>query len=63
MILDSVSQYLDGTTKNPLVNGLNKTRVSDLRIFESDGNATMRRHVSILGVLADFLLEILFYLA
>jgi len=48
MILNgSVSQYLDGTTKNPLVNGLNKTRISDLRIFGSDGNATMKRYAAV----------------
>ncbi|PPR06787.1 hypothetical protein CVT24_011287 [Panaeolus cyanescens] len=37
-----VSQYLDGRTQNPLVVGKNVTTQSDLRIFNSDGNVTMR---------------------
>jgi hypothetical protein len=37
-----VTEYLDGTTQNVLVVSDNKTMVSDLRVFESDGNATMR---------------------
>ncbi|KAL0575766.1 hypothetical protein V5O48_006209 [Marasmius crinis-equi] len=37
-----VSGYLDGTTPNPLVIGPNSTTNSDLRIFSSDGNATMQ---------------------
>ncbi|KAK1227051.1 hypothetical protein PQX77_009961 [Marasmius sp. AFHP31] len=36
-----ISGYLDGTTSNPLVIGPNVTTNSDLRIFSSDGNATM----------------------
>ncbi|KAL0056932.1 hypothetical protein AAF712_016453, partial [Marasmius tenuissimus] len=36
-----ISGYLDGTTSNPLVIGPNATTNSDLRIFSSDGNATM----------------------
>lgn len=39
----SVTQYLDGTTQNPLVVDANKTMVSDLRIFSLDSNDTMRR--------------------
>ncbi|KAF5381072.1 hypothetical protein D9615_004174 [Tricholomella constricta] len=37
-----VTQYLDGTTQNPLVVDSNKTMVSDLRIFSADSNDTMR---------------------
>ncbi|KAK7018704.1 hypothetical protein VNI00_018297 [Paramarasmius palmivorus] len=37
-----VAEYLDGTTNNPLVTGPNSTTNSDLRIFSSDGNATMQ---------------------
>ncbi|KAG7098435.1 hypothetical protein E1B28_000387 [Marasmius oreades] len=37
-----VTQYLDGSTTNPLVVGVNETMNSDLRIFSSDGNATMQ---------------------
>ncbi|KAK7020735.1 hypothetical protein VNI00_013129 [Paramarasmius palmivorus] len=37
-----VAEYLDGTTNNPLVIGPNSTTNSDLRIFSSDGNATMQ---------------------
>ncbi|KAF8151527.1 heme peroxidase [Crassisporium funariophilum] len=36
------SEYLTGTTKNPLVTVKNVTLASDLRIFNSDGNVTMR---------------------
>jgi hypothetical protein len=37
-----VTEYLDGTTKNPLVHHhANPTLESDLRIFSSDGNATV----------------------
>ncbi|KAJ8079831.1 hypothetical protein PM082_016655 [Marasmius tenuissimus] len=39
---DVVTQYLDGTTPNPLVVGTNTTMNSDLRIFSSDGNATIK---------------------
>ncbi|KAF7362149.1 Peroxidase [Mycena venus] len=35
------SEYIAGTTGNPLVVGLNDTKNSDKRIFGSDGNATM----------------------
>ena len=38
----SVAGYLDGTTSSPLVVGPNSTTNSDLRIFSSDRNATMR---------------------
>ncbi|KAG5645579.1 hypothetical protein DXG03_005717 [Asterophora parasitica] len=36
-----VTQYLDGTTQNPLVVDSNKTLTSDLRIFSADNNDTM----------------------
>ncbi|KAJ7141910.1 heme peroxidase [Mycena crocata] len=36
------TEYIAGTTQNPLVVGLNDTTNSDKRIFGSDGNATMR---------------------
>ncbi|KAL0571283.1 hypothetical protein V5O48_010674, partial [Marasmius crinis-equi] len=39
---DIVTQYLDGTTPDPLVVGVNATMNSDLRVFSSDGNATMQ---------------------
>ncbi|KAF7369579.1 Peroxidase [Mycena venus] len=35
------TEYISGTTLNPLVVGLNDTTNSDKRIFGSDGNATM----------------------
>ncbi|KAF7378519.1 Peroxidase [Mycena sanguinolenta] len=35
------TEYISGTTQNPLVVGLNETTNSDKRIFGSDGNATM----------------------
>ncbi|KAJ7111057.1 heme peroxidase [Mycena epipterygia] len=34
-------EYISGTTKDPLVVGMNDTTNSDKRIFGSDGNATM----------------------
>ncbi|KAF9051482.1 heme peroxidase [Panaeolus papilionaceus] len=37
-----VSQYLDGSTQNLLVVGKNVTTRSDFRIFNSDGNVTMK---------------------
>ncbi|KXH38644.1 WSC domain-containing protein [Colletotrichum nymphaeae SA-01] len=37
-----VTEYLDGTTKNPLVVGTNDTLNSDKRIFAADGNKTMQ---------------------
>ncbi|KAF7333698.1 Peroxidase [Mycena venus] len=36
------TEYIFGTTQNPLVVGLNETTNSDKRIFASNGNATMR---------------------
>ncbi|KAJ7636412.1 heme peroxidase [Roridomyces roridus] len=36
------TEYISGTTQNPLVVGCNDTTNSDKRIFGSDGNATMR---------------------
>ncbi|KAJ7494262.1 heme peroxidase [Mycena galericulata] len=35
------TEYISGSTKNPLVVGFNETTNSDKRIFASDGNATM----------------------
>ncbi|KAJ6574935.1 heme peroxidase [Mycena capillaripes] len=35
------SEYIAGTTQNPLIVGLNDTKNSDKRIFSSDQNATM----------------------
>ncbi|KAF8891279.1 heme peroxidase [Infundibulicybe gibba] len=37
-----VTEYLDGSTQNPLVVASNVTMRSDERIFASDGNATMK---------------------
>ncbi|KAF5506425.1 WSC domain-containing protein [Colletotrichum siamense] len=37
-----VTEYLDGSTKNPLVAGTNDTLNSDKRIFGADGNKTMQ---------------------
>ncbi|KAK1224265.1 hypothetical protein PQX77_012843 [Marasmius sp. AFHP31] len=39
---DVVTKYLDGTTPNPLVVGVNATMNSDIRVFASDGNVTMQ---------------------
>ncbi|KAJ7234801.1 heme peroxidase [Mycena rebaudengoi] len=36
------TEYISGTTQNPLVIGLNDTTNSDKRIFGSDGNVTMQ---------------------
>ncbi|KAJ6474385.1 heme peroxidase [Mycena vulgaris] len=36
------TEYISGTTQNPLVVGFNDSTNSDKRIFGSDGNATMR---------------------
>ncbi|KAF7341539.1 Peroxidase [Mycena venus] len=36
------TEYISGTTQNPLVVGFNDTTNSDKRIFGSDGNATMQ---------------------
>ncbi|KAJ7200275.1 heme peroxidase [Mycena rebaudengoi] len=41
-VLGNATEYIHGTTLNPLVVGLNDTANSDKRIFSSDGNATMR---------------------
>ncbi|KAF9480740.1 heme peroxidase [Pholiota conissans] len=46
-----VTEYLRGTTKNPLVVNANTTVLSDLRIFSSDGNVTMKRQVYVMLVL------------
>ncbi|KAL1717978.1 heme peroxidase [Schizophyllum commune] len=35
------TEYIEGTTQNPLVVGLNETKNSDARIFSLDGNQTM----------------------
>ncbi|KAF9880196.1 WSC domain-containing protein [Colletotrichum karsti] len=37
-----VTEYLDGTTKNPLIVATNDTLNSDKRIFGADGNKTMQ---------------------
>ncbi|KAJ8096214.1 hypothetical protein PM082_011343 [Marasmius tenuissimus] len=37
-----VTEYLQGTTTNPLIIGPNVTTNSDLRIFSSDGNVTIK---------------------
>jgi len=39
----SVTEYLAGTARNPLVVHPNHTHTSDLRIFSSDNNVTMKR--------------------
>jgi hypothetical protein len=44
LVVRSVTQYLDGTTQDPLI-VLNQTMASDLRVFSSDNNATMQRWV------------------
>ncbi|KAK7053899.1 peroxidase [Favolaschia claudopus] len=36
------TQWIDGTTANPLATGFNTTTNSDARIFAADGNKTMR---------------------
>ncbi|KAK7040210.1 hypothetical protein VNI00_010016 [Paramarasmius palmivorus] len=41
-----VTEYLDGSTNNPLVVGPNATTNSDLRIFLADGNVTMQNLAS-----------------
>jgi hypothetical protein len=38
----SATEYIEGTTANPLVVGANVSTRSDMRIFSSDKNATMR---------------------
>ncbi|KIM38677.1 hypothetical protein M413DRAFT_240334 [Hebeloma cylindrosporum] len=39
------TEYLDGTTQNPLVVSPNSRLTSDKRIFGSDGNVTMQRSI------------------
>ena len=39
----SVTEYLSGTTQNPLVVTPNSTYRSDLEVYSSDGNVTMQR--------------------
>lgn len=39
------TEYVAGTTSNPLVIGSNDTMNSDKRIFSSDGNVTMQAYV------------------
>ncbi|KAF8236293.1 L-ascorbate oxidase [Tricholoma matsutake] len=41
-----VTQYLDGITQNPLVVNSHKNMTSDMRIFSSDSNTTVRSMVS-----------------
>lgn len=38
----SAQSWIDGTTKDPLAVGKNKTTNSDARIFAADGNRTMK---------------------
>jgi hypothetical protein len=38
----SATDYISGTTTNPLVVGKNITDRSDMRIFSSDKNVTMK---------------------
>ncbi|KAH6908314.1 heme peroxidase, partial [Coprinopsis sp. MPI-PUGE-AT-0042] len=40
------TEYLDGTTQNPLVVSSNATLVSDLHVFSSDGNKTISEMAS-----------------
>ncbi|KAJ6600835.1 heme peroxidase [Mycena sp. CBHHK59/15] len=49
------TEYISGTTQNPLVVGLNDTTNSDKRIFGSDGNATMEACVLASSLLPYFL--------
>jgi len=37
-----VTEYIDGSTQNVLVVGSNQTLLSDLRVFASDGNSTVK---------------------
>lgn len=39
----SVAEYLNGTTIDPMITISNSTLQSDLRVFSSDGNVTMKR--------------------
>lgn len=36
--------YVDGTTQNPLVTSFNASVRSDLVVFSSDNNATIKRY-------------------
>ena len=47
----SATEFISGTTANPLVVGLNDTTNSDKRIFAAEGNATMSRCVCTLCVM------------
>ncbi|KAF5322146.1 hypothetical protein D9619_001658 [Psilocybe cf. subviscida] len=47
------TEYIAGTTRNPLVVNSNQTILSDLRIFSSDNNATMNRQVSVSAVISS----------
>ncbi|KAJ7736874.1 putative L-ascorbate oxidase [Mycena metata] len=47
------TEYISGTTQNPLVVGLNDTTNSDKRIFASDGNATMASFASSASLFAS----------
>lgn len=51
-------EYLNGTTADPLVVSSNATMTSDLRIFSSDGNATMQGYV--LFLLVQFLWSLIY---
>ncbi|KAK7018121.1 peroxidase [Favolaschia claudopus] len=47
------TEYISGTTKNPLVIGKNHTTNSDKRIFSSDGNSTMHTFANSPGLFAS----------
>ncbi|KAJ7731829.1 heme peroxidase [Mycena maculata] len=47
------TEYICGTTTNPLVVGFNDTTNSDKRIFESDGNVTMLSFANSPGLFAS----------
>jgi len=49
---DSVTEYLSGTTQNVLVVTSNATMASDLRIFSSDNNSTMKRFGKVFNLLS-----------
>jgi len=41
----SATEYISGTTQNPLITASDVAFRSDLRIFGSDGNVTMNKYV------------------
>ena len=58
-----MSEYLSGNTENVLVVTSNATMASDLRVFSSDGNSTMRTLANIFlssfNAVADFDITVL----